>query len=543
MLVHSRSIHYKVFNIWRNPGRFTKNPDIIALSSGRMLLIYSDTDRHWSEVDQTLTLLASDDSGRTWNKYREIAHADLREGDERLVTPRLSLLEDGRLVVIIDQDDYGHFHEEQPPGILAFWSEDEGDTWTGPQETGIPGFEPDRMMDLPDGSLAVVTQYVKSDSQEIGLFLYTSEDRGKTWSRRGDVLHDGFYSHCEGALILLNGGKELAVVAREDQSAGTPSFAAFSQDMGYTWSAPGMLPFSFHRPYAKQLRDGRVLVTGRNMNGGLGCYAWCGDLKKETGCRAGGPPVEYTALLTTEAGSAERVLTIENEKGHLCRYSLLPPESSKSEVTVEAVLKAEGPENESVAMISLCRLVGFQGPVVLYIGSRHIAISPHRYHDVYKRIDMTTYKTVRMRSRRGLLEVSVDGTVLIRGWIRKEEYPLGSLMDYKTHLHARSMFGQLGETGKSHWKRFRYEVHNPTHADYTYEWTAESGTMPDEYNRTRLIQIHGNDLTSKPWPDHGYSSWLQLEDGRVFFVDYTNFGDEPGLSHLVGVYIDMKDIS
>ena len=61
MHIHPRSIAHKVFDIWRSPGRFTKNPDIIDLPTGRLLLIYSDTDAHWSQEDQVLTLLASDD--------------------------------------------------------------------------------------------------------------------------------------------------------------------------------------------------------------------------------------------------------------------------------------------------------------------------------------------------------------------------------------------------------------------------------------------------------------------------------------------------
>ena len=71
MHIHPRSVAHKVFDVWRSPGRFTKNPDIIELPSGRLMLIYSDTDSHWSQVNQVLTLLASDDRGRTWFKHRE----------------------------------------------------------------------------------------------------------------------------------------------------------------------------------------------------------------------------------------------------------------------------------------------------------------------------------------------------------------------------------------------------------------------------------------------------------------------------------------
>ena len=141
MLIHPRSVAHKVFDIWRSPGRFTKNPDIVVTPTGRYLLIYSDVDAHWSLKDQILTLLASDDGGATWYKHREIDRADLGAGDERLVTPRLSLLNKGRLVVIVDHDDDGHFHEDQAPGQLALL---ESRSWR--QLVGCPNGERDRRL-------------------------------------------------------------------------------------------------------------------------------------------------------------------------------------------------------------------------------------------------------------------------------------------------------------------------------------------------------------------------------------------------------------
>ena len=69
MYVHTRSVADRVFEVWRSPGRFTKNPDIVRLPSGRLLLVYSDTDAHWSLESQIMMLLASDDGGRTWSKH------------------------------------------------------------------------------------------------------------------------------------------------------------------------------------------------------------------------------------------------------------------------------------------------------------------------------------------------------------------------------------------------------------------------------------------------------------------------------------------
>jgi len=530
MLKHTRSVSDKVFEIWRSPGRFTKNPDIVVLPSGRLLLIYSDTDGHWSRETQILTLLASDDQGKTWFKYREIAKHDLRKGEERLVTPRLSRLSDGRLVVLIDQDDYGHFHEDQPPGILAFGSDDDGNTWSEAQDTGIMGFEPDRIIELPDGRLAVTSHLLRGDSQEFAVILSCSDDGGRTWYEAAEIAHDGYHRFCEGALVILDGGEELACVMRENHFAGIPSFVAFSRDMGRTWSAPLMLPFFFHRPYAKQLPDGRVLVTGRNVNGGLGTYAWCGDLRAEAGTyQIGGPRREFAAELTPEA------LIIENKPAHECRYRLLPPESTRSEILMEAEIKVEGPAGSPVAFMAVSCL-----GVAVQIAPDRIFTRAGRV-DTDKEVDMTHFHHVTLHHRRGLLEVRVDGQTLIQQCVYRENWPLGPWNIFGP-LPCYTHFGQVGDDGRSYWKSFSYTAKNPTHPNFSWSWCAKDGRWPDDYQRRRLIQIHANDPDQKPWPDNGYSSWVQLPDGRIFLVDYTNCGDAPNTAHLVGVYLEPEDI-
>jgi len=75
---HPRTVDSRVFEVWRHAGRFTKNPDIIQLASGRLLLVYADNDRHWSQEEQYLTLLASDDRGQTWRNFGIVDHHDMR---------------------------------------------------------------------------------------------------------------------------------------------------------------------------------------------------------------------------------------------------------------------------------------------------------------------------------------------------------------------------------------------------------------------------------------------------------------------------------
>ena len=532
MLIHTRSLAHKVFDIWRSPGRFTKNPDIIVLPSGRYLLIYSDVDAHWSLKDQILTLLASDDEGATWFKHREIDRADLARGDERLVTPRLSRLHDGRLVVIIDHDDDGHFHEDQPPGNWLYWSDDNGDTWTPAQrDRGIGGFEPDRVIDLPDGSLAVTSHLMRGESQEFAQALWTSADGGVTWQERSTIAHNGYHRFCEGAVVILDGGARIACVMRENHSGGIPSFVAFSDDNGYTWSEAQMLPFAIHRPYAKQLRDGRVLVTGRHVNGGLGTYAWAGDLAQVAGSYAiGGPRRKYSAKLRDDA------LLIENLPEQECRYTLLPPESAFSTIDFEAEVRVGASAgNTAVAFMSLSRL-----SQLLTIAPDYIAISRGR-HDMRHPVDMTRFHRVGLHHHRGWLQVKLDGETVMHRCVFREEWPASDF--HGGNPLRRTQFGQYGESGRSHWRSVSYRLGNPNLADFEWTWSAASGEYPDQYQRERMIQLHGNHPAQTPWPDHGYSSWIQREDGSIFLVDYSNAGDIADTAHLVGLNIDLEDIS
>lgn len=531
MLVHPRSVAHKVFEIWRSPDRFTKNPDIIVLPTGRYMLIYADTDAHWSQKDQVLTLLASDDGGKTWFKHREIDRADLTRGDERLITPRLSILKDGRLVVIIDHDDDGHFHERQPPGNWLYWSSDNGDTWTPHQTNEILGFEPDRVIDLPDGTIGVATQMMRSDGQEFSENLWVSEDGGKSWRMRSVIAYNGYHRFCEGAVVWLDGGTRLACVLRENHSAGIPCLVTFSDDNGHTWSAPKLMPFALHRPYAKQLADGRVLVTGRNVNGGLGTYAWVGDLEAEAGRYAlGGPRRKYKADLTPEA------LVIHNLPEHEARYTLLPPESSFTEVLFEAEVRAHASRADAVvAFMSISRL-GAQ----LSIAPDGVYLNRGRHMHGAK-VDMTQFHTVTLDHRGGWLQVKVDGVTLLSRNIWREETPAQDF--WGADPLRNTQFGQMGDTGRSEWRRVRYELTNPKLDDFKWSWSASDNQWPDQYQRDRMIQIHANHPTQKPWPDHGYSSWIQREDGVIYLVDYTNCGDVPDTAHLVGVYLDPADLA
>ena len=515
--------------VWRPEGRFTKNPDLIQFPSGKMMLVVNDCDKHFPEKTTRLTTLESLDGGRTWGNPRLVSEADKRKGQERWVTPRLSRLSDGRLAIICDQNDFSHVHEDQPSGIWIWFSSDEGRTWSQPRLTGVPGFEPDRIVELEDGTLLMVSQVYFHATHKIGVFVVRSTDGGMTWKERSIVAADTVHQHSEGAIVVLSGGV-LACVLRESNHHGYPSYVSLSFDQGRNWTRPGPLPFAGDRPYAKELRDGRVLVTYRNRSGNRGTHAWIGDLLRHPGFQIGG--VHYEDRLTLASGT----LRIHDGPQATTQYILLPPESFRSDVVLEATLRVAGPPDRPIASLEVGRLerrldVCSNG-LWLYAPKRSLGrnrASGGRLDLVHK-ADMTKFRTVRLKARRGLSTVELDGkTVMSRALYNG--FPL-----------QETWFGQAqGAKGESWWRGVHYQVANETEPDHVWDWQASRGEYPDQYQIDHMLELHANTPSEGHRPDNGYSSWVELEDGRIFMVDYSNRGDPYTNSHVYGVYFSPAD--
>lgn len=529
--------------IYRDDRYFTKNPDIVLLPGGRLLCVFNETDHHWPREFSRITVLESRDRGATWGSPRIVDQAYRRRGEERWVTPRISRLRDGRLVIVCDQNDYQHCHESQPPGIYAWWSEDDGATWGPRVATGIPGIEPDRVRELADGTLLVGSHYMFRATRKKGEAVSRSSDGGATWQRLAIVASDRVHHFVEGALLPLRSGR-LACIMRESNHNNYPSYLAFSGDGGSNWSAPVPAPFSGDRPFPGQLDDGRVLVTHRNQGGVPGLYAWVGDLEEEAGYRvslsAGGPAHRVnqaaTGSETTPRAHLEQLaehvtltggaLVIANDRIGGIRYNLFPPESSYSDVSFSAVLRATGTSGAAGAFCGRIKLARIG--VDLLIAADRLSLNGGRAIDQSCAVDLTRWRGLAVDYRDGKIEVSVDGASMIRNLVFQET-PL-----------ERSWFGSDPEhKGALSLRSVRYRVRNPRDHDHRYEWHAAGNEHPNQYEIDRWLEL---DYNSNPNPDHGYSSWVPLPDGRLFVADYTNEDSPPGKACLKGYYLRPEEL-
>jgi len=411
--------------IYRDDRIFAKNPDVVLLPSGKMLCVFNETDYHWPTEFSRIKLLESTDYGKSWNNFRIIDEAYSSRGEERWVTPRISRLSDGRLVIICDHDDFHHCHESQPPGIYAWWSEDEGRTWSSRMPTGIPGIEPDRVRELNNGVLLVGSHYMFRDTQKLGEFVASSLDGGKTWQVLSIVGKDRVHHFCEGAILSLKSGR-LVCIMRENNHNNYPSYVAFS---GYKVS------LSLGQP------------THRIMGGNT-----CEGLQKKDF-----PDLTKALTLTEDR------LIIDNDEVEGIRYLLLPPESYYSRVTFRSVLKVEGKRGTFCGRVKIARI-----GVDLLIGPEGLLLCPGPV-DTRCSIDMSRWRDLLIEYQDGKIEVYVDGKSLIRRLV------------FQDTLWERSYFGSdPGQKGKLSLRLIDYKVDNPTDHNHSYQWQAKSGKYPNQ---------------------------------------------------------------
>ena len=143
---------------------------------------------------------------------------------------------------------------------------------------------------------------------------------------------------------------------------------------------------------------------------------------------------------------------------------------------------------------------------------------------------MTKPRTVRLNAWKGLFTIQVDGKVVMSRALYND-FPL-----------LETWFGRAESgKGKSWWSRAAYQVSNDTEPHHQWKWDAQSGEHPDQYQLDQMLELHANTPSATHRPDNGYSSWVEVEDGRIFMVDYSNRGDPRTKSHLYGVYFSPGD--
>lgn len=242
-------------------------PDVTLLPSGRLLCVFAECNHHLDRNYTRIMLCHSDDRGRTWSAKRPITEPT-RGYLGYWNCPRISLLEDGTPVILVDKlFKFGNEYLKYE-NVLIF-GDSQGEDWSPPLMTPASGIVPDKLRVLADGSWIITCHYHSDGMQHLVQRAWISSDRGKSWSGPFVVGRQENLKLCEASILEIPETETLVAFHRENSYSGRDCYKTISEDGGLHWSEPIRFPLSgCHRPVAGWLQDGRILITYRFLQGG-----------------------------------------------------------------------------------------------------------------------------------------------------------------------------------------------------------------------------------------------------------------------------------
>jgi hypothetical protein len=253
------------FTISRDDSVYECFPHLCQTRSGRILLVYRESNGHVASEFCRLIIRYSDDAGQSWSDRRVVCDEDRSSGVLRTWNgPKIQQLQDGRILLLCDAVNYppGEWGSEGRCRVWLRFSEDEGLTWAEPQPTPVAGICPDQVTELADGSWLLPSNVRSAKTDRIIQNITVSRDQGQTWQAPVTLFDHPDYQLDEVSIVRMPTG-ELVAYQRED--LGKPVQKLISRDEGATWDGPydTLNPASIGMPIAGVTQDGFVMVTGR----------------------------------------------------------------------------------------------------------------------------------------------------------------------------------------------------------------------------------------------------------------------------------------
>jgi len=515
-----------------NPrGWYYKCANIVQAKDGALVAAWQISDNHTSLMSH-LMAARSTDGGRTWGGYQVLASSNVWEDQGIWVVPQMSVLRDGRIVIV---SDWGQRHPGQDMPMLVqwqkpnrgmsnhiLWSSDGGKTWTTPEKVDDVGGEPGYVREFSDGTLAFTrtssaeTTVLRNAPLPWGNNYYRNEivfsrDGGKTWKETARLADSPFHGDCEVGLAEISRGKIMAAsrIGLGNGRFGHPSRLLFSDDNGLTWPRAVPAPFYGQRVHLGKLQSGKFLATFRNVWGTPGTRALVFDPVKDAGFQ---PTSWILEEARCELGADALTLRTANGQRGAVEFNLYPAQDDQSRVEIEATLKVDETEKNGVAISAGC-WVQF-APDRVYLGDRP---------ETGFKFDTTGWHDYRILREKGTIRIFADGKEMLNAriddiWVRLVRFGNRAMNGTTGSASARTEpYSQ--NRAVSHWRSVSVKVDNAQDYSIDWSWSPKLG-YPDQFRRDRTVVL---DYSYSG--DCGYSSWTQLPDGKIVIVDYTTGGD------------------
>jgi hypothetical protein len=496
---------------------------VVTARNGSLVACYRLADNH-TLLTSDIFIAYSHDGGRSWTGHHSIAHADVWVNHAVWVAPQLSVLRDGRMLIISDLGKRlpGQNHPmlsdwQKPDRGMAnylFWSEDNGKTWSAPQKFDDVGAEPGYIVELSDGTLAftrtssALTDQLKNPPLPWGNIYYRNEivfsqDGGKTWPKHAWTSDDPFHGDCEVGLAEVSPSQLIAAtrIGLGNGRFGHPSRLLFSRDNGRTWPRSEPAPFYGQRPHIGKLQSGKFLVTYRNVWGTPGTRALVFHPTRDLG-------FQPTSFILDESRCElnDDELTLRTNEGQhgAVEFNLYPAQDDQSRVDITAKLKVDEAGENGCAISAGCWVRFLPDRICL-------ADRPASGFACNTRI----WHTYRILREKGSIVILVDGVEKLRApiddiWVREVRFGNRSVRNRTLYSNNHSV---------THWRSVAVKVDNANDTSIDWYWTPTQG-YPDQFRRDRTVVL---DYANSA--DCGYSSWTQSTDSQIVILDYTTGGD------------------
>lgn len=261
------------FSISRDPELYEAWPDAALAADGRLVCVFSECTHHGNRDYTRIMLADSFDRGRTWTPKRPLTEGT-RNRDYYYNCARITRLRDGRLAVSVDKMPLNGESRTREAVNLLYFSSDNGRSWSAPAPVPLRGIVPDKLLELENGRWIYSAH--REDGGNLAPVPVLQRRQRQNLERRRDRRQIGPVPALRGLDPAAGRRRAGRVPARKQRprlrlQKGPVARQRRKLGRNHRLSAARLPP-----PVAGFLRDGRIMITYRFLQGGRGWLgSWC----------------------------------------------------------------------------------------------------------------------------------------------------------------------------------------------------------------------------------------------------------------------------